>query len=401
MKRRLVLLGLVAVAAIAVGAAGAAPRATPGVTATQILLGGSVPLSGEAAAGGKVALGADAYFKYVNARGGVFGRKIAYKYLDDGYEPQRTFLAVRQLVQQDDVFAIFNTLGTSNNMAIRGFLNQAGVPQLFVASGASTFGRDYEKYPWTIGFIPTYSAEGKVYARYLLNNKRGQKIAVLYQDDDYGKELVSGLQAGLGAKKGLIVKKVGYDPTASDVRSEVAALKASKAKVFMIFAFGKFAVQAFITANQLGWHPQIVVNDVAAATSLMQLSPQKATEGAISIVFGKDPDSPKWKSDKGMKLFQSVMKRYAAGQNPNGYYAAGMASAYTLVDTLRKAGKNLTRKGVLNAATHLNEKNNPFVLPGITIRTTPSYRFPISQVRLERWHKDHWVLFGPLVSARP
>jgi branched-chain amino acid transport system substrate-binding protein len=395
----------VAVAAVAVlvvaSAAGARPVATPGVTSSSILVGGTIPLTGEAAAAAGVARGADAYFKYVNAKGGVYKRKITYKYLDDGYDPQRTFLGVRQLVQQDDVFAIFNSLGTSNNAAIRGFLNQAGVPQLFVASGASTFGRDYKKYPWTIGFIPTYSAEGKVYARYLLKRKPGAKIAVLYQDDDYGKELVSGLQAGLGKKKSLIVKRVGYDPTASDVRSEVAQLRATKAKVFMIFAFGKFSIQAFITANQLGWHPQIVVNDVAAATSLMQLSPPRATEGALSIVFGKDPDSPMWKRDKGMKLFRSVMARYAPGQNPNGYYAAGMAAAYTLVDTLKKAGKTLTRKGVMNAATHLNEKSNPFVLPGIRIHTTPSFRFPISQVRLERWHKGHWVLFGPLLSARP
>ena len=395
----------VAVAAVALlvaaSVAGARPVATPGVSSSSILIGGTVPLTGEAAAAAGVARGADAYFKYVNAKGGVFNRKITYKYLDDGYEPQRTFLDVRQLVQQDGVFAIFNSLGTSNNSAIRGFLNQAGVPQLFVASGASTFGRDYKKYPWTIGFIPTYSGEGKVYARYLLAKRPGAKIAVLYQDDDYGKELVSGLQAGLGAKKSLIVKKVGYDPSASDVRSEVASLKASKAKVFMIFAFGKFAVQAFITANQLGWHPQIVVNDVAAATSLMQLSPPKATEGALSIVFGKDPDAPMWKRDKGMKLFRSIMARYAAGQNPNGYYAAGMASAYTLVDTLKKAGKNLTRKSVLTAATHLNEKTNPFVLPGIKVHTTPSFRFPISQVRLERWHNGHWVIFGPLLSAKP
>ena len=395
----------VAVAAVALlvaaSVAGARPLATPGVSSSSILIGGTVPLTGEAAAAAGVARGADAYFKYVNAKGGVFNRKITYKYLDDGYEPQRTFLDVRQLVQQDGVFAIFNSLGTSNNSAIRGFLNQAGVPQLFVASGASTFGRDHKKYPWTIGFIPTYSGEGKVYARYLLAKRPGAKIAVLYQDDDYGKELVSGLQAGLGAKKSLIVKKVGYDPSASDVRSEVASLKASKAKVFMIFAFGKFAVQAFITANQLGWHPQIVVNDVAAATSLMQLSPPKATEGAISIVFGKDPDAPMWKRDKGMKLFRSIMARYASGQTPNGYYAAGMASAYTLVDTLKKAGKNLTRKSVLTAATHLNEKTNPFVLPGIKVHTTPSFRFPISQVRLERWHNGHWVIFGPLLSAKP
>jgi branched-chain amino acid transport system substrate-binding protein len=399
MRRTLPLLGVAAL--VAVTAAGARPAATPGVTSSSILLGGTIPLTGEASSAAGVARGAEAYFKYVNGRGGVFGRKINYKYVDDAYEPQRTFIAVRQLVQQDNVFAIFNSLGTSNNAAIRGFLNQAGVPQLFVASGASTFGRDYKKYPWTIGYIPTYSAEGKVYARYLLKKKRGAKIAVLYQDDQYGKELVAGLQAGLGKKKSLIVKKVGYDPSASDVRSEVAALKASKAKVFMVFAFGKFAIQAFITANQLGWRPLIVVNDVAAATSLMQLSPKKATEGAISIVFGKDPDSPMWKRDKGMTLFRSIMARYGGGQNPSGYHAAGMAAAYTMVDALRKAGKNLTRKGVMWAATHLNERSNPFVLPKVPIRTTPSFRFPIAKVRLERWHNDHWVLFGPLVSARP
>ena len=308
---------------------------------------------------------------------------------------------MRQLVQQDGVFAIFNSLGTSNNAAIRGFLNQAGVPQLFVASGATTFGRDAKQYPWTIGYIPTYRAESEVYARYILKTKPKAKIAILYQDDEYGKDLVSGLQAGLGRKAGRIVKKVGYDPTSPDVKSEVAQLKASKADTFMIFAFGKFAIQAFIYANQLGWHPQIFVNDVASATSLMVLSPPKATEGAISIVFGKDPDSPSWKRDKGMNLFLSIMKRYAPGDNPSGYYAAGMASAYTMVDALKKAGKNLTRKGVMDAATHLNEKANPFVLPGIVVRTTPSFRYPVSQVKLQRWHKGRWVIFGALLSAKP
>jgi branched-chain amino acid transport system substrate-binding protein len=308
---------------------------------------------------------------------------------------------MRQLVQQDGVFAMFNTLGTNNNVAIRSFLNQQGVPQLFVASGATTFGRDAKQYPWTIGYIPTYKAEGEVYARYVLKTKPKAKIAVLYQDDEYGKDLVSGLQSGLGKQAKQIVKTVGYDPTSSDVKSEVAQLKASKANTFMIYAFGKFAIQAFIYANQLGWHPQIFVNDVASATSLMELSPPKATEGAISIVFGKDPDSSLWKKDKGMKLFLSIMKRYAAGTNPNGYYAAGMASAYTMVDSLKKAGKNLTRKGVLNAATHLTEKGNPFVLPGIVVRTTPSFRYPVSQVKLQRWHKGRWVIFGPLLPAKP
>ena len=401
MSRKLHVAVIALVATVAAGGAGAARQATPGVTSDAILLGGTAPLTGEASAGAGVAKGAEAYFKYVNDRGGVFGRKINYKYLDDGYEPQRTFLAMRQLVQQDGVFAMFNTLGTNNNIAIRSFLNQQGVPQLFVASGATTFGRDAKKYPWTIGYIPTYKAEGEVYARYVLKTKPKAKIAVLYQDDDYGKDLVGGLESGLGKKKSLIVKKVGYDPTSSDVKSEVAQLKASKAKVFMIFAFGKFAIQGFIYANQLGWHPQIFVNDVASATALMVLSPPRATEGAISIVFGKDPDTPVWKKDKGMKLFLSVMKRYGGGANPNGYHIAGMASAYTMVDALKKAGKNLTRKGVMNAATHLNEKANPFVLPGIVVRTKPSFRYPVSQAKLQRWHKGRWVIFGPLLSAKP
>src|SRR2546421_9459259 len=194
-------------AAVAAGAAGAAPQGTPGVTSDSILLGGTAPLTGEASAGAGVAKGAEAYFKYVNDRGGVFGRKITYKYLDDGYEPQRTFLAMRQLVQQDGVFAMFNTLGTNNNVAIRSFLNQQGVPQLFVASGATTFGRDAKQYPWTIGYIPSYRAEGEAYARYVLKTKPKSKIAILYQDDEYGKDLVSALQAGLGRKASLIVKK--------------------------------------------------------------------------------------------------------------------------------------------------------------------------------------------------
>jgi branched-chain amino acid transport system substrate-binding protein len=401
MSRTLRAAPVALVAVVAVAAAGAARQATPGVTSNSILLGGTAPLTGEASAGAGVAKGADAYFKYVNDHGGVFGRKITYKYVDDGYEPQRTFLAARQLVQQDGVFALFNTLGTNNNVAIRSFLNQEGVPQLFVASGATTFGRDARQYPWTIGYIPTYRAESEVYARYILKTRPKAKIAILYQDDEYGKDLVSGLQAGLGRKASLIVKKVGYDPTSPDVKSEVAQLKASKANTFMIFAFGKFAIQAFIYANQLGWHPQIFVNDVASATSLMVLSPPKATEGAISIVFGKDPDSPLWKNDKGMKLFFSIMKRYSPGDHPSGYYSAGMASAYTMVDALKKAGKNLTRKGVMDAATHLNEKANPFVLPGIVVRTTPSFRYPVSQVKLQRWHKGRWVIFGPLLSAKP
>ena len=403
MKRGLLLCGLAA--AVAAAAAGARPVATPGVSSTEIKLGGSVPLSGEASLAANVALGAEYYFKYVNDRGGVFGRKISYKYLDDGYDPGRAVQNTIRLVQQEQVFAMFNTLGTANNLAIRKYLNDNGVPQLFVAAGATTFGRDYRKYPWTIGYIPTYSEEGKIYGKYVLAKIKKPRIAVLYQDDDYGRDLLGGLQKGLGTKAKAIVSKVGYDPTSSDVQGEVARLKASNANVFMIFAFGKFSLQAFNSVARLSWHPQIFVNDVSSASTLMAIVPQKAANGSISIVFGKDPAAPLWKRDKGIRLFQSILKKYGSGVSSrdlkDGYYVAGMGAAYTMVDTLRKAGKNLTRRGVMRAATHLNERNNPFLLPGIAVRTTPTRRFPVTQVRLQRWRAKAWHPFGKLISASP
>ena len=404
MRKRVVLACGVAAIVVA-GAAGARPVATPGVTGSEIRLGSSVPLSGEAAAGGNVARGSDAYFKYVNARGGVFGRKIKFTYLDDGYDPARAVNNTIRLVQQDQVFAMFSTLGTNNNLAIRKFLNQQGVPQLFVSSGATTFGRDYTQYPWTIGYIPPYSEEGKVYGRYIVSHVKRAKIAVLYQNDDYGRDLLSGLSAGLGARVKSIVAKVGYDPTSTDVQPQIAQLKASKANVLCIFAFGKFSLQAYNGLNRVNWHPQVFVNDVSSASALMIAVPQKAANGSISIVFGKDPATPIFAKDKGIRLFQSIWKKYGSDQKSidykDGYLVAGMAAAYTMVDTLKKAGKNLTRQSAMRAATHLNEKGNPFVLPGITIKTTPSFRFPITQVSLQRWHNRAWHPFGKLISVRP
>jgi branched-chain amino acid transport system substrate-binding protein len=400
-----VLFVCLVVAVVAAASAGARPNATPGVTATEIHLGSSVPLSGEASIAGNVARGIDAYFKYVNAKGGVFGRKIKYTYLDDGYDPGRAVNNTIRLIQQEQVLAVFSSLGTSNNLAVRKLLNDAKVPQLYVSSGATTFGRDYRKYPWTIGYIPPYSEEGEIYARYVLKNIKKAKIAVLYQDDDYGRDLYAGLRKGLGAKANSIVAKVGYDPNSSDVQPQVTQLKASKANVLMIFAFGKFSLQAFNAVSRLGWKPQIFVNDVSSASALMSIVPQNAANGSISIVFGKDPDAPQWANDKGVRLFQSILKKYGSGIGSrdlkDGYFTAGMATAYTMVNTLKKAGKNLTRQSLMNAAIHLNEKGNPFVLPGIVIRTTPTSRFPITQVRLQRWSKKAWRTFGPLISAKP
>jgi branched-chain amino acid transport system substrate-binding protein len=400
-----VFLLLAVLACVAVAAAGARPLATPGVTATEIHLGSSVPLSGEAAIAGNVARGIEAYFKYVNARGGVFGRKIKFTYLDDGYDPGRAVNNTIRLVQQEQVFAMFSSLGTSNNLAVRKLLNDAKVPQLFVSSGATTFGRDYKRYPWTIGYIPPYTEEGEIYGQYVVKKIKRPKIAVLYQDDDYGRDLFNGLRRGLGKKAGAIVAKVAYDPTTTDVQPQVTQLKASGANVFMIFAFGKFSLQAFNAVSRLGWKPQIFVNDVSSASALMAIVPQKAANGSISIVFGKDPAAPLWKRDKGIRQFQSILRQYGSDIGPrdlqDGYYTAGMATAFTMVDVLRKAGRSLTRESVMRAATHLTEKNNPFVLPGITIKTTPTSRFPLTQVRLQRWSNKAWRPFGKLIRAKP
>jgi branched-chain amino acid transport system substrate-binding protein len=392
-------------AAVLATAVGARPTATPGVTSTEIKIGSSVPLSGEAVIAGAVARGIDAYFKYVNAKGGVLGRKLKFIYLDDAYDPGRAVNNTRQLVQQEQVFAMFSSLGTSNNLAVRKLLNDAKVPQLFVSSGATTFGRDYKQYPWTIGYIPPYSEEGALYGQYIAKNIKKPKIAVLYQDDDYGRDLYAGLRRGLGKKASAIVAKVGYDPGSPDVQPQVTQLRASKANVFMIFAFGKFSLQAFNAVSRLGWKPQIFVNDVSSASTLMSIVPQKAANGSISIVFGKDPAAPAWRTDKGIRLFQSILKQYGSDIGSrdlqNGYYTAGMATAYTLVDALKKSGKNLTREGIMRAATHLNEKGNPFVLKGIVIHTTPTSRFPITQVKLQRWSANAWHPFGKLLSLKP
>ena len=403
---RAVLLAAVLAGALAAVAA-ARLASDPGVTPTSILIGGTSPISGEAAAGAAVAAGANAYFKYVNSHGGVLKRKITYKYLDDGYDPSHTVEAVRQLVEQDGVFAVFNVLGTNNNLAVRDYLNGKKVPQLFSATGFSGFGSDYKKYPYTIGYIPTYSAEGQVYGRYLASTKPTAKIAVLYQNDDYGKDLLNGLKRGLGKKAGSIVKAVGYDPTQPNVDSQVADLKGTNASVFMVFCFGKFALQAFIDANKLGWRPQIFVNDVAATTGIMQVATSTAskreTTGSISIAFGKDPADPSWAKDPGIKLFTTVMKGGGLGSAANlknAYYTAGMASAFTLVDALKKAGKNLTRAGLVRAVDSLNEANNPFLLPGIVVKTSATDHFPVEQMQLERWNGTRWLRFGGLVTAK-
>ncbi|HET7759502.1 MAG TPA: ABC transporter substrate-binding protein [Gaiellaceae bacterium] len=395
----LLVLGALALATAASGAA-----SETGVTSTQVLIGGTTPLSGPASAYQSVAKGAAAYFAYVNAKGGVNKRKINYIYKDDAYDPSQTVNATRELVSQDKVFAIFNSLGTDQNLATRAYLNALKIPQLFVASGATTFGSDYKQYPWTIGYQPNYRAEGTIYGRYIVKHQPTARIGVLYQNDDYGKDLLGGLQRGLGSKAGLVKSKQSYNVDDPDVQSQIAKLKAAKVNTLMVFATPKFAIQAYVYARKLSWKPLVYMNAVSSAANIMGLSTaatnKKQTEGTISIVFLKDPTDPAWRNNSGMKLYRSIMKKYKGG-NPNDVYAVyGMSVAHTFVAALQKAGKNPTRAGIMKAAGSLNITNDPFLLPGIAVKTSASDHFPLDQAKLQRYHNGHWVAFGGLFRVR-
>jgi branched-chain amino acid transport system substrate-binding protein len=393
------LFGALALATVASGAG----TSTPGVTANEVVIGGTIPVTGFASAYRTVGLGAAAYFRYVNAHGGVNHRKIHYIIKDDQYDPGQTVNQTRALVEQDHVFAIFNSLGTEQNLATRGYLNAMKVPQLFVASGATTWGRDYKQWPWTIGYQPNYRAEGTIYGRYVAKTSPKARIGVLYQNDDYGKDLLAGLRNGLGKKK-LIVSTQSYNVDDPSDQSQIAQLKAAKANTLMLFATPKFAIQAYRYAYGLGWKPKTYVNAVSSASNIMYLatigSSRKQTEGTISIVFLKDPTDPRWRSDRGIKLYRSIMKNFK-GTNPNDVYNVyGMSVAHTFVEALKKAGKNPTRQSIMQAATHLNIHNDPFLLPGVVVRTTPTDHFPLDQARLERYHNGGWISFGGLFRVR-
>ncbi len=388
-----------AAAAIALGA----PAATPGVTATTITLGGTIPLSGPAAAYGSVGRGADAYFKYVSSKGGIFGRKIVYKYEDDEFDVSKTIQLTRQLVEQDNVLAIFSSVGTEHALAIRSYLNDRGVPQLFVGSGVSKLATEHRKYPWSMGYLPSFAGEGAIYGRYIAAHRPKARIAVLYENSDFGKDMLDGLRHGL-SHKATIAATQSYEITDADISSQMARLKSSGANTLMLFATPQFAIFGYVGAFRLGWHPQVFVTSVSISPDIMKIArfatSQKQVENSISIAFVKDPTSRRWAKDRTVRLYKTILNRFLPNAKADDvFYYYGMAVAYTMVDTLRKAGRNPTRESVLRAATHLDE-TNPFLLPGVRIQTSPSDYYPMDKVKLARYHGTHWQFFGTLVSAR-
>jgi branched-chain amino acid transport system substrate-binding protein len=383
-----------------------AAAADPGISDTEIVLGGTHPYSGPASAYGNIGKGIGAYFSYVNDHGGVNGRKIKYIDKDDGYSPPQAVQLVHQMVEQDHVFAIFDTLGTAVNTALRPYLNQNGVPHLFVATGASTWGHDYQKFPWTIGWQPDYQAEAMLYAQDILQNHPKAKIGVLYQNDDYGDDYNTGLKRGLGSHQNMIVKMASYETSDPSVSSQIATLKASGADTFMIFATPKFAIQAMVLAAQQSWHPVTYLNNVSAAVPFMQAAAKaggpSAVAGVISTIYLKDPaNHARYAGDAGMKWYNEIMAKYLpTADKDDGNYLYGVAIGYTMVDVLKRAGKDLTRKKVMDIATNLVERDNPLAYPGVVIHTSPKFRYPITQMIAAKWLSTDWSPMGVLVDTR-
>jgi branched-chain amino acid transport system substrate-binding protein len=391
------------------GSTGTQAQNVPGVTATDILIGTTQPLSGSASSYATISKGSNAYFSYLNDKGGVNGRTITYRVYDDGYDPSKAVPLVHQLITQDNVFAIFNELGTPVNLATRDYINQQSVPDLFVATGSSHWGTDYKKFPFTMGYQPDYVSEAKIYAKDIMKNHPSGKIGVLYQNDDYGKDYLNGLQAGLGSSAStMIVDTETYEANAADVSSQIASLKAKGADVFLIAATPKYAAQSIAIAAKINWKPAIylnsVSNQVVTVQNAIRASAPDAAEGMISTAYLKNPaDQVKWGNDAGMKLYMSIMAKYCAGCDAvnDGNYIFGISVAWVFQQVLLKAGKDgVTRDNVMKIARSLDLRNSPFLLPGINLQTSGGNQFPITQESLQHWQNGAWVVDNNVINAR-
>jgi len=391
-----------AVAVIAsAGIALAANQNDPGVTDKTIKIGNIMPYSGPVSAYGVIGRIEAAYFKKINDEGGINGHKIDFVSYDDAYSPPKTVEQARKLVEDDQVLLIFNSLGTPTNTAIRPYLNEKKVPQLFVATGATKW-NDPKKFPWTMGWQPNYQIEAGIYAKYILDHKPNAKIAVLYQNDDYGKDYLKGLTDGLGAKaKSMIVAEKGYDTSEPTVDSQMVTLAASEADVFVDITTPKFAAQSIKKANELNWHPMFFLNNVSASVgSVLKPAGFDASQGIISANYLKDATSPQWKNDADVKEWNTFMDKYAADYNKSDAFTVyGYAVARTMVQVLKQCGNDFTRANVMKQAANLKDFDPGLLLPGIKVNTSATNFAPIRQLQLMQFKGESWQLFGPVMSG--
>ena len=390
---RATLAGMAALAMS--GAALAQKKYDPGADDKEIKIGAIHPYSGPASAYGTIGKAIGAYFEKINAEGGVNGRKIKYIALDDGYNPAKTVEMARKLVEEDEALVVFNPLGTPSNTAIQRYLNQKKVPQLFVATGATKWG-DPKNFPWTMGWQPTYQAEGRIYAAHVLETKPNAKIAVLYQNDDYGKDYLKGFEDGLGDKaRTMIVAKVTYEVTDPTVDSQMVTLKASGADVFFNITTPKFAAQAIKKAAEIGWKPLHYLNNVSSSVgSVLTPAGLDNSRDIVTTAYIKDPTDPQWANDKGYQDWVAFMKKYMPqGNLADGFNVYGYTAAQGLVQVLKQAGDNLTRENVMKQAASM-DLTLPMLLPGVNIKTGPDDFYPIEREQLMKFDGKTWQLFG-------
>ena len=387
---------------------GSAALATPvlaqkydaGASDSEIKVGNITPYSGPASAYGVIGKASGAYFRMINDHGGINGRKINFISYDDAYSPPKTVEQTRKLVESDEVLLVFQPLGTAGNSAIQKYLNSKNVPQLFVASGATRWG-DPKQFPWTMGFQPNYQSEGRIYAKYILEHHAGGKIGVLYQNDDFGKDVLKGLKDGLGANVAMIVSEASYEITDPTADSQIVKLKTSGADIFVDLTSPKFAAQAIKKVAELGWRPvHFLANVSGSIGSVLQPAGFDNAKGIISTAYTKDPSDPLWKDDPKMKAWNAFMDKYmpAANKTDQGYISSYMATQ-TLVEVLQRCGNDLTRANVMRQAASLKNYAVDVLLPGITVNTGPNDFFPVEQMQMRRFTGEAWELFGPVING--
>jgi branched-chain amino acid transport system substrate-binding protein len=402
MLRRGFLLAVVAALAAAVTLGPAVAQTVVGVTQTEIKIGNTNPYSGPASAYGTIGKTLAAYFHKVNDEGGINGRKVNFISYDDAYSPPKAVEMVRKLVEQDQVAALFQTLGTPTNSAIHKYVNQQKVPHLFVATGATKW-NDPQHFPWTMGWQPNYQTEGHIYAQYILKNIPDAKIGILYQNDDYGKDYRKGLLDGLGeAAKKMVVMEQTYEVTDPTIDSQIVNLKNSGANVFFNVTIPKFAVQAIKKAHDIGWKPTHFLNNVSSSlATVLKPAGLEASRGLITALYMKEITDPQWKNDKGYLDWVAFMKKYypdGALDDQANAFGYTVAQAMTLV--LKQCGNDLSRENILRQAENLKNVEFPLLLPGIKVSTSPTDHAPIEQEQLAKFDGERWATFGPLYEKK-
>jgi branched-chain amino acid transport system substrate-binding protein len=404
LSKRIIRIAALSTAVIALaatsGGALAQKKYDTGATDTEIKIGNIMPYSGPASAYGVIGKTEAAYFKMINAEGGINGRKINFVSYDDGYSPPKAVEQARKLVESDEVLLVFNPLGTPSNTAIQKYLNAKKVPQLFVATGATKW-NDPKNFPWTMGWQPSYQSEARIYAKYLIKEKPNAKIAILFQNDDFGKDYLKGLKDGLGAKGSMIIAEESYETTEPTIDSHIVKLKSTGADTFISITTPKFAAQAIKKLAEIEWKPLHIVSNVSASVGgVMKPAGFENAQGILSAAYAKDGADPQWDNDPGMKKFFAFLdKYYPDGDKRDGSLVFGYGVAQTLAKVIEMCGDNLTRENVMKQAASLKDFAPDTLLPGVKINTSPTDFAPIEQLQMMRFKGEKWDLFGDIISG--